>query len=173
MAVATYMLILFSIIFIAGCTTQNGDFIEGNATVTDIDILILESFPVQVNVVAKGYFPDSCTRIGMQIVGKGGNTFFVELKTSRPADVFCAQVITPFEEVIPLDVLGLKAGNYTVDVNGVTGTFELQIDNVPQQAEEKNYVSTDPDECTRIQVLCVEGFERFDDETGCGCQKLT
>jgi len=30
----------------------------------------------------------------------------------------------------PLDVQGLKAGNYTVNVNGVKGSFELAIDNI-------------------------------------------
>jgi len=31
----------------------------------------------------------------------------------------------PFQEVISLDVYGLKAGVYNVDVNGIKGTFEL------------------------------------------------
>lgn len=38
------------------------------------------------------------------------------------------------------------------------------------EAGEKNYVSTDLDECSRTQILCVEGFEFFSDETGCGCE---
>ncbi len=33
----------------------------------------------------------------------------------------------------------------------------------------KNYVGYG-EECSRIQVLCVEGYERFDDEKGCGCK---
>lgn len=36
----------------------------------------------------------------------------------------------------------------------------------------KNYVGYSVEECSRVQVMCVEGFERFDDETGCGCQEL-
>jgi inhibitor of cysteine peptidase len=39
-------------------------------------------------------------------------------------------VLAPFEEVIPLKVYGLPAGTYTVEVNGVQGTFGLEIDNI-------------------------------------------
>jgi len=36
----------------------------------------------------------------------------------------------------------------------------------------KNYVGHSAEECGRIQVLCIEGFERFDDDAGCGCQSV-
>ena len=39
-------------------------------------------------------------------------------------------MIAPFEETIPLEVYGLSAGTYTVDVNGVQGSFVLEIDNI-------------------------------------------
>ncbi|PIQ76158.1 hypothetical protein COU78_01205 [Candidatus Peregrinibacteria bacterium CG10_big_fil_rev_8_21_14_0_10_49_24] len=34
------------------------------------------------------------------------------------------------------------------------------------------YVGKSAEECSRIQVMCIEGFERFDDENGCGCQPI-
>jgi hypothetical protein len=108
----------------------SGDVISGEASVESIEILILESFPVQVNVVAEGYVSDACTEIDEIARERQGNTFSVTITTARPADAVCAQVITEFEEVISLDVLGLPAGTYTVDVNGVIGSFELEMDNV-------------------------------------------
>jgi len=39
-------------------------------------------------------------------------------------------VLAPFEETIPLEVYGLPAGTYTVEVNGVQGTFDLEMDNI-------------------------------------------
>jgi len=39
-------------------------------------------------------------------------------------------VLAPFEEIIPLEVYGLPAGTYTVDVNGVQATFDLEVDNI-------------------------------------------
>ncbi len=100
------------------------------ANVNDIEILLLESFPVQIHAVARGEHPDSCTKVDKVVTRHEGDTFFVTITTSRPADAMCAQVMTPFEEVVALDVVGLKAGVYTVDVNGVRGTFELQMDNI-------------------------------------------
>lgn len=100
------------------------------ANVINVKIVLLESFPYQVNVVAKGLHRDSCTKVDKITTRREENTFFVSITSSRPVDVMCAQVITPFEEVIALDVVGLKAGVYTVDVNGVKDTFELPIDNI-------------------------------------------
>ena len=106
-----------------------GDEIINLANVNTIEILILESFPVQVNVVARGEHPDSCTKVDEITTRREENTFVVTINTSRPADAMCAQVITPYKEVVSLDVVGLKAGVYTVDVNGIQDTFELQMDN--------------------------------------------
>jgi hypothetical protein len=53
----------------------------------------------------------------------------VTITTVRPADQACTEALVPFEEVISLDVRGLDAGTYAVDVNGVRDTFELAMDN--------------------------------------------
>jgi hypothetical protein len=58
----------------------------------------------------------------------------VEITTVRDAEAVCAQVLAPFEERIALDVYGLPAGTYTIDVNGVTDSFTLDVDNAPQEA---------------------------------------
>ncbi len=109
---------------------NTGKFIYGNATVESIEIMVLESFPVQIKVNARGYLPDGCTRINEITKEKKENTFLVSIKTVRPADLFCTAAIVPFQEVISLDVYGLKAGIYNVDVNGVKGKFELRTDNI-------------------------------------------
>lgn len=109
--------------------SDDGEFIYRNATVENIQILILESFPVQINVVAKGYLPDGCTKIDQIIKNREGNTFFVTITTKRPADAMCTMAIVPFEEVISLDVYGLEAGDYEVNVNGIIDSFTLDMDN--------------------------------------------
>ena len=107
--------------------------VEGLAPVENIAILILESFPVQINVVARGNLPDGCTTINEVIQERDGSTFRVTITTIRPVGMVCTEALVPFEKVIALEVYGLPAGVYTVDVNGVTGTFELAVDNVPQE----------------------------------------
>ena len=91
--------------------------------------MLLEIFPVQINVIASGNLPDPCTEISEVIKEREGDTFFTTIKTYRSPG-FCIQVIAPFEEIIPLDVYGLPAGTYTVDVNGVQGIFDLEVDNI-------------------------------------------
>ncbi|MCI0398332.1 MAG: hypothetical protein L0332_05935 [Chloroflexi bacterium] len=112
-----------------------GEVIIGQATVENIDILILESFPVQVHVLVRGYVGDGCTEIDEIQTTPEGNAFMVTITTKRPAEAVCTQILVGFEETIPLDVAGLPAGTYTVNVNGVTGTFELAVDNVAQTEE--------------------------------------
>jgi len=118
--------------YIATREEGSGTVTEKTASVKSIEIVVLESFPVQVNVIVHGEFPDSCTDIGKVTTTREGSVFIVTIITRRPSDAVCAQVITPFERIIPLDVVGLKKGIYTVDVNGVRGTFELQADNILQ-----------------------------------------
>lgn len=112
-----------------GRGTAQMDEIINLANVNSIEIMLLESFPVQINVCARGEHPDSCTKVDEITTAREGNTFVVTINAFRPADAMCAQVITPYEEVVALDVVGLKTGVYTVEVNGIRDTFELQTDN--------------------------------------------
>ncbi|GAG16495.1 unnamed protein product, partial [marine sediment metagenome] len=72
-------LIMLITIFITGCFSIPPTI--GLASVDEIDILILESFPVQINVIAKGNLPDPCTEISEVLQEKEGNTFFITIKT--------------------------------------------------------------------------------------------
>ena len=119
-------LIMLVIIFTTSCFSILPTTVL--ASVDEIDILILESFPVQINVIASGNLPDPCTEISEVIKKREGDTFFITIKTYRYPG-FCIQVLAPFEEIIPLEVYGLPAGTYTVDVNGVKNTFDLEVDN--------------------------------------------
>ena len=94
------------------------------APVEEIEIIVLESFPVQVQVIARGYLPDPCTEIYQINQEREGNTFFIIIKTYCPPGP-CIQVITLFEEIIPLEIYDLPAGTYTVDINGIIDAFEL------------------------------------------------
>jgi hypothetical protein len=105
--------------------------IRGEATVEEVDLQIMESFPVQVAAVARGYLSDGCTMIDevRTSFDAESKTFTVTITTVRDADAVCTQALAPFEERIELDVRGLPAGTYTVDVNGVRETFTLDVDN--------------------------------------------
>jgi inhibitor of cysteine peptidase len=97
--------------------------------IESLEILMLESFPVQVQVIVRGQLPDACSYIEMVEQGYGGSHFTVTLFNARHPNMRCAPQPTPFEENILLDVLGLDAGVYTVNIHGVEETFELPVDN--------------------------------------------
>jgi hypothetical protein len=108
----------------------------GQAKVESIEIKVLETVPVQIEVIARGTLPDSCTQIDMAGVQRAGNTYTATVTTKRDASVSCTSSSVPFDRTIPLDVLNLPAGLYTVNVNGVIGTFEFAMDNTaPQQPD--------------------------------------
>ncbi len=100
------------------------------AYVDSVDVLIMESFPVQVRVVIKGNLPDACSEISDVNQTRAGSTFTIDLVVTRDPLAKCAQVLMPFEQSVALDVAGLPAGTYTVEVEGVTTSFTLDVDNV-------------------------------------------
>jgi inhibitor of cysteine peptidase len=110
--------------------TPGNEVIQGQATVESVELRILESFPVQVHAVVRGFLADGCTTLDEVIQQLEGNTFYVTITTVRPADAVCTEALVPFEQIVPLAVEGLPAGTYTVDANGVTATFSLDVDNV-------------------------------------------
>jgi hypothetical protein len=108
----------------------------GQAKVESIEIKVLETVPVQIDVIARGTLPDSCTQIDMSTVQRAGNIYTATVTTKRDTIASCTNSSTPFERTIPLDVLNVPAGLYTVSVNGVIGTFEFAMDNTaPQQPD--------------------------------------
>ncbi|MDX1687523.1 MAG: NBR1-Ig-like domain-containing protein [Candidatus Promineifilaceae bacterium] len=115
------------------------------ADVESIEVLVLESFPVQVNVIASGTLPDACTTLNEPAPRLEGNTFVVNLTATRLPEEVCSQAVVPFDKVIQLDAEGLSAGTYTVSVNGVTGTFTLETDNVVGGEGEPTPTAVAPD----------------------------
>jgi inhibitor of cysteine peptidase len=172
------VLTLLCIVSISGCahtggnnTTEpvnnttdnsNGTYVYSTANVEKIDIMILESFPVQIQVVAEGYLPDGCTEISEVKTEKVGNAFNINISTIRPKDAVCTQALVNFTQIIPLEVQGLKAGNYTVNVNGVKGSFNLAVDNMlngtPNSMPPRQQVVTEANNGKSINLKVGDSF---------------
>lgn len=99
-------------------------------SVDSLDILVMESFPLQISVAVSGHKSVPCVQLLTPAVSFKDNRFLVTLAESQlgPAES-CIAVIDPFETAVALDVIGLKAGTYGVTVNGVETEFTLQSDN--------------------------------------------
>ncbi|MBN1262702.1 MAG: hypothetical protein JXB35_18615 [Anaerolineae bacterium] len=104
----------------------------GLAPVEESYVIIMESLPATAAVIARGHLPDGCTSIVdmLMTVDEETGSFKVTLGTYRDPEAMCTMALVPFEEVIELPILGLPAGTYTVEVNEMTTTFELAVDNV-------------------------------------------
>ena len=137
-----------ALLFLAGLLAACGAATRADqpelAQVDEVTIQILESFPVQVEVLIRGSLPDACTEIDQvsQRFDANDNTFRVQVTMVRTTDDPCAQVLVPFEQTVALDVYGLSADTYIVDVNKVRETFTLQVDNAPSEVGLPNPAST-------------------------------
>jgi inhibitor of cysteine peptidase len=104
---------------------EEGDIIQGDAQVDSIEIIVLESSPVQAEVTVRGNLPDGCTTLEPAAVARENNTFKVTLATRREAAAICTQALVPFEQTVLLDLAGLSAGAYVVEASGVSDTFSI------------------------------------------------
>ncbi len=117
-------------------TTSDEVVMNEGVTVERIDVVIQESFPVQVRALVHGNLSDGCVRIVNTSSARNNSTFTVNFETVRQGDM-CTQALVPFEQSVALDVAGLKAGTYTVSVAGATTTFRLDQDNALEFQSEK------------------------------------
>jgi inhibitor of cysteine peptidase len=107
----------------------------GKAFVESLNLVILESFPVQVRAQITGNLSDGCTEIAaINVVrDEDAQTYEIVIETTRDPEAMCTQALVPFEESVPLDVLNMPAGTYTVTAGDQTATFELAVDNVLEE----------------------------------------
>jgi hypothetical protein len=75
--------------------------------------------------VVTGTYSDACTRISDIEQEVSGEQMTITLTTAKPADLMCAQMITPFGVDLLLEIGGLIPGEYLVEVNGISTTFTL------------------------------------------------
>lgn len=95
----------------------------GPVFVDSSDILLMESFPVQVALRVTGNLPTPCHELAWE-VEDDGSTIAVTLASTTDPDVMCTQVLEPFEVSIPLGEF--ESGARDVTINGQeAGDFEI------------------------------------------------
>jgi uncharacterized protein YgiM (DUF1202 family) len=100
--------------------------VSGLAIVQSIEVQVRENSPIQVNAIVRGQLPDSgCTTIASIDQARDGNTFRLTLTTTTDPLALCAAALTPFEQVVALDVNDLPPARYIVNANGIESTFDL------------------------------------------------
>ena len=161
-------LIIFLIVFgfvLSACQPNEdpaiGDYSYGqNALVDSLEVVLLESFPLQAQAVVRGNLPDGCTELHEITVEKVGNQFNLLLQTRRPTgDVSCIQALVPFEESVDLDIEGLEAGAYTVAAQDQEATFKLDVDNTLEDLDDG--IEYDYGDTAMIDGITVDILESF------------
>jgi hypothetical protein len=105
---------------------QPGDekLARSTAFMNSADLLLMESFPIQVAMILRGSLPTPCHDLRAVIKPPDGtNNIDVETYSVTDPNKVCAQVLQSFEASIPMG--SFAPGHYTVSVNGVhVGEFD-------------------------------------------------
>ncbi|MEK6221085.1 MAG: hypothetical protein N2D54_02435 [Chloroflexota bacterium] len=98
---------------------NRGNVVPGNAEVKNVDILILESYPIQVMLKIEGSLPTPCHVLAAKFSDPNAqNEIYVEIFSEIAEDVICIQVIEDFQENVGLPLNDLPDGKYSIWVNG-------------------------------------------------------
>lgn len=95
------------------------EWLRENAVVQNTQMIVMESYPIQVTLEIQGELPTPCHRLMVQFnEPDSDNNIEVEIYSLVHPSEICIQVIEPFSERIsfPTEILGFDS--YSVFVNG-------------------------------------------------------
>ena len=115
------------VVFLGACATptppDDGGGVVGTVFIASTDVLLLESFPVQVRLAVSGDLPSPCHELRWS-VEDDGDRIAVAVYTVLKLGQVCPQVLTPFDVSIPLG--SFTEGRRRVVVNGgEAGEFSI------------------------------------------------
>jgi hypothetical protein len=107
-----------------GPPAEPSESIRGPAFIDQAELLIRESFPIQVDLHLRGSLPTPCATLRWSVAEPDEQgRIEVEAYSSQDATLACIQVLQEFEENIPLGAY--STGSYSVWLNGERiGEFE-------------------------------------------------
>lgn len=102
---------------------------EGNAMPVDtviesVEVIILESFPMRLQLVVSGYQPDGCdfpVEVEQRV---DGNDVTLHILRNVPADVMCTMNLVPYNEEILING-GFTDGTVNIQINDFTTSIDL------------------------------------------------
>jgi len=102
----------------------DGNKVRAVAYIDSVQLLILESYPVQINLELIGSLPTPCHRLRVAVDPPDKeNLIYIDVYSVVDQDKICIQVIEPFTKTIRLGTF--PTGHYTVYVNNeLIGEFE-------------------------------------------------
>ena len=102
-------------------------------TIDQVEVEVGDGSPIPVHVVVNGNLPDPCSQVEYTEIKQDGSNFNISLFATPdiggPAVDGCIKDVLSFTMSIPLNMVDLPAGSYTVTVNGSSANFNLDTDN--------------------------------------------
>jgi inhibitor of cysteine peptidase len=92
--------------------------------ITEVNVRVMESFPMQIVLEVTGYQPDGCDAEVKVDQQREGNTVRVSIYRVLPPDLMCTMQIVEYAIDIPLEG-GFEPGSYIFDVNGFIVELDL------------------------------------------------
>lgn len=94
-------------------------------TVSQVDVVIQESFPPQISAKVDGWLPDGCSEVGDITQQRNGFTIDVTITVRRLSAGACIAIAPQVTRSIRLNGSFAESGTYTVRVNGTEKSFTL------------------------------------------------
>ena len=94
-----------------------GPFSRSPTIIEAVEVVALESYPYQLQLVVRGYQPDGCQAPAQVEQRREGNAVFVEIFRELPDGIMCTMQIVPYSATIRLDG-AFERGAYKIHVNG-------------------------------------------------------
>lgn len=121
--------------------------------VTHVEAEVGVGSPIPVQVTVSGNLPDTCAQIELVQQRLEGSTFHITLSTIPSSAEGCVQDSLPFRMMIPLNVVNVPAGSYSVEVNGSRADFTLETGNTTSSLPSADSVITKDDvQVDHVQV---------------------
>lgn len=128
----TVLFLLFVIPFSITTAQSGTDLIQVNHVIESVEVIIMESYPVQVSLNVIGYIPDGCEAETIITFSVAGNTHTIEIYRELPAEVGCIAIVVDYQETLYLGAFA--PGDYIFDVNGVIATATIEGEATPPPA---------------------------------------
>ena len=110
--------------------------------------------PIPIFVNVTGTLPDTCAQIELMQHQHVGSNFKITLSTVPSSAEACVQDTLPFRISIPLNVTNIPAGEYSVEVNGLQTSFNLETGNTTSLLPTADSVITKDD--IEVEAVNVE-----------------
>jgi hypothetical protein len=95
------------------------------ATIDDVEVEVGVGSPIPVFVHVGGNLPDTCAQVEYVEQVQDGSNFIIKIGTTASTKQDCIRDTLPFRMSIPLNILDLPVGSYTVEVNGSRADFKV------------------------------------------------